>query len=77
MTQLKSAALALLLFAAQAFAKDAAQPRLPTVRTVVTRNTVSENASTMLWVVNLCTTAPVKLLVLQNAETRSTASDPR
>jgi uncharacterized protein len=32
MTQLKSAALALLLFAAQAFAQDAAQPRLPTVR---------------------------------------------
>jgi len=49
----------------------------PSVRSVVTRNTVSVNACTMLWVVNLCTTAPVKLLVLQNAETRSTASDPR
>ena len=32
MTQIKSAALALLLFVAQAFAQDAAQPRLPTVR---------------------------------------------
>ena len=49
----------------------------PTVRSVVTRNTASVNTRTMLWVVNLCTTAPVKLLVLQNAETRSTASDPR
>ena len=32
MTQIKSAVFALLLFAAQAFAQDAAQPRLPTVR---------------------------------------------
>ena len=49
----------------------------PIVRRVVTRNTESVNACTMLWVVNLCTTSPVKLLVLQNAETNSTASDPR
>ena len=49
----------------------------PIVRSVVTRNTESVNTATMLWVVNLCTTLPVKLLVPQNAETRSTASDPR
>ena len=48
-----------------------------TVRTVTVRNTASVNTRTTLSVVNVCTTAPVKLLVLQNAETSSTASDPR
>ena len=31
----------------------------------------------MLSVVNVCTTAPVNALVVQNAETSSTASEPR
>ena len=56
MTQIKSAALALLLFVAQAFSQDAAQPRLPTVRlgagmhaiTAEVASTVSQQATGLM-----------------------------
>ena len=47
------------------------------VRRVAVRNTVSVSTRTMLSLVNVRTTAPVKALVVQNAETSSTASEPR
>src|SRR6185312_14821449 len=48
-----------------------------TVRTVAVRNTASVATLTMFSVVKVCTTAPVNVFVLQNAETSSTASEPR
>src|ERR1700754_2637093 len=47
------------------------------VRTVAVRNTASVSTRTMLSLVKVCTTAPVNALVVQNAETSSTASEPR
>ena len=49
----------------------------PMVRSVTVRNTASVSTRTMLSLVKVCTTAPVKASVLQNAETSSTASEPR
>ena len=48
-----------------------------TVRTVAVRNTASVATLTTFSVVKVWTTAPVNVLVLQNAETSSTASEPR
>ncbi len=50
---------------------------IPMVRTVAVRNIGSVSTAVMLSAVKVRTTAPVKALVLQNAETNSTASDPR
>ncbi len=50
---------------------------MPRVRRVTARNTASVSTRTRLSVVTVRVTAPVKLSVLQNAETRRTASDPR
>src|SRR5258706_7312618 len=49
----------------------------PTVRSVTVRNTSSVNTLVMLSPVKVCTTAPVNELVVQNAETSSTTSEPR
>ena len=48
-----------------------------TVRTVAVRNTASVRTRTMLSPVKVRTTAPVNASVVQNAETSSTASEPR
>src|ERR1700730_8048317 len=48
-----------------------------TVRTVAVRYTASVSTRTMLSLVKVRTTAPVNSLVVQNAETSSTASEPR
>ena len=48
-----------------------------TVRIVAVRNTESVSTRTMLSVVKVRTTAPVNASVVQNAETNSTASEPR
>ena len=49
----------------------------PTVRRVTVRKTSSVTTRTTLSPVTVCTTAPVNELVVQNAETSSTASEPR
>src|SRR6202048_5570757 len=47
------------------------------VRAVAVRKTLSVTTRTMFSLVKVRTTAPVKALVVQNAETSSTASEPR